>query len=97
VIAIDQDPGGVQGTLLSSSGDGEVWVKPLIDGSRAVALLNRSSTPRRIETSASAVGLPPAPSYAVRNLWTHTTSSTGGSIGAEVGGDSTVLLLVSAR
>jgi alpha-galactosidase len=97
VIAIDQDPAGVQGTLVSSSGAAEVWVKPLIDGSRAVALLNRGATPRRIETSASAVGLPPASSYAVRNLWTHTTSSTGGSIGAEVGGDSTVLLRVSAR
>ncbi len=29
VIAIDQDPAGVQGTLLSSAGNGEVWVKPL--------------------------------------------------------------------
>jgi alpha-galactosidase len=51
----------------------------------------------RIETSAGAVGLAVAPSYAVRNLWTHTTSSTGGGIGAEVGGDSTVLLRVYPR
>jgi alpha-galactosidase len=97
VIAIDQDPGGAQGTLLSSAGSGEVWVKPLIDGSRAVALLNRGSSATRIETSASAVDLPPASSYALRNVWTHTTSSTGGSIGAEVAGDGTVLLRVSAR
>ncbi len=97
VTAIDQDPGGVQGTLLSSSGNGEVWVKPLVDGSRAVALLNRGSSARRIETSASAVGLPSASSYAVRNVWTHDVSSTGGLIGAEVPGDSTVLLRVSAR
>jgi alpha-galactosidase len=94
VIGLDQDPAGVQGTLLSSSGNGEVWVKPLVDGSRAVALLNRGSSAMRIETSASAVGLPAASSYAVRNLWTHTTSSTGGGIGAEVGGDSTVLLRI---
>ncbi len=97
VIAIDQDPGGVQGTLLSSSGNGEVWVKPLVDGSRAVALLNRGSSARRIETSASAVGLAAAPSYAVRNVWTHGLSSTGGAISVEVPGDSTVLLRVSAR
>ncbi len=95
VIAIDQDPGGAQGTLLSSTADGQVWVKPLIDGSRAVALLNRSSSATRIQTSAAALGLPPASSYALRNLWTHTTSSTRGSIGAEVPGDSTVLLRVS--
>jgi alpha-galactosidase len=97
VIAVDQDPAGVQGTLLSSSGNGEVWVKPLVDGSRAIALLNRGSSAMRIETSASAVGLPAASNYGVRNLWTHTTSSTGGGIGAEVGGDSTVLLRVYPR
>jgi hypothetical protein len=95
VIAIDQDPGGIQGTLLSSSGNGEVWVKPLIDGSRAVALLNRGSSATWIETSASAVGLPSSSSYAVRNVWTHDVSSTGGLISAEVPGDSTVLLRVS--
>ena len=97
VIAIDQDPGGVQGTLLSSAGNGQVWVKPLIDGQRAVALLNRGSSATKIQTSTSAVGLPPASSYALRNVWTHTTSSTGGSIVAEVPPDSTVLLRASAR
>jgi alpha-galactosidase len=97
VIAIDQDPAGVQGTLLSTAGNGQVWVKPLINGARAVALLNRGSNPTRIETRASAVGLPSASSYALRNLWTHTTSSTGGLISAEVPADSTLLLRVSAR
>jgi alpha-galactosidase len=97
VIAIDQDPAGVQGTLLSSSGDGEVWVKPLIGGSRALALLNRGSTARRITTSATAAGLPAASSYVLRNVWTHTTSTTHGRISAEVPGDGTVLLRASPR
>jgi alpha-galactosidase len=99
VIAVDQDPAGVQGTLLStsSSGNGQVWVKPLSDGSRAVALLNRGSSATFITTSAQAVGLPAASSYTLRNLWTHKTSSTGGTISAEVPGDGTVLLRVSAR
>ncbi|MGA2452842.1 MAG: glycoside hydrolase family 27 protein [Solirubrobacteraceae bacterium] len=97
VIAIDQDPAGVQGTLLSTTGNGQVWVKPLVDGSRAVALLNRGAGPAHIETSASAVGLPSASSYAVRNVWTHDVSSTGGLLSVEVPGDSTVLLRVSAR
>ncbi|MFZ2112730.1 MAG: glycoside hydrolase family 27 protein [Solirubrobacteraceae bacterium] len=95
VIAVDQDPGGVQGTLLAASGNGQVWVKPLIGGSRAVALLNRGSSAVRIETNASAVGMYPATSYTLRNLWTHAMSSTSGSIGAEVPGDSVVLLRVS--
>jgi len=97
VIAIDQDPAGIQGTLLSSAGNGQVWVKPLIDGSRAIALLNRGSSAIRIETSGSAVGLPSASSYSVRNVWTHDVSSTGGLISAEVPGDGTVLLRVAAR
>jgi alpha-galactosidase len=97
VIAIDQDPAGVQGTLLSTSGNGQVWVKPLVDGSRAVAFLNRGSSATTITTSASAVGLPSASSYALRNVWTHTTGSTGGTISAYVPGDSTVLLRASAR
>jgi alpha-galactosidase len=97
VIAVDQDPAGVQGTLLSSAGNGEVWVKPLVDGSRAVALLNRGSSAIRIETSASGIGLPPAPSYTLRNLWTHDVSSTGGLISAEVPPDSTVMLRAAPR
>jgi alpha-galactosidase len=95
LIAIDQDPAGVQGTLAGSSGAGQVWVKPLGDGSRAVALLNRSSAPLRIATSANAVGLPSGGPYLVRNVWTHTTRSSSGAISAYVGGDSTVLLRVS--
>ncbi len=97
VIAIDQDPAGVQGTLLSTTGNGEVWVKPLVDGSRAVALVNRGSSAARIQTSTSAVGLPSASSYALRNLWTHDVSTTSGLISIEVPGDSTVLLRVSVR
>lgn len=95
VIAVDQDRAGVQGTLVSSFGEGEVWVKPLSDGSRAVALLNRGSTPMTISTSALAIGMPHAASYSLRNLWTHATETTEGPIGASVPGESTVLLRVS--
>jgi Alpha galactosidase A/Alpha galactosidase C-terminal beta sandwich domain len=95
VISIDQDPGGAQGTLLSTSGNGQVWVKPLIGGSRAVALLNRSTSTVRVATSANAVGMSAAPSYTLHDLWTHSTSSTSGPISANVPGDSVVLLRVA--
>jgi alpha-galactosidase len=97
VIAIDQDPAGLQGTLVSSAGSGQVWVRPLVDGSRAVALLNRGGSPVKIRTSATAVGLPGAGRYLLRNVWTHTTARTHGPISAEVRGDSAVLLRVTAR
>ena len=96
VIAIDQDPLGAQATLVSSQGAAQVWVKPLADGSRAVALLNRGSVPLRIETSVAAIGMPAARRYTVRDLWAHRTSATPGSLRAEVGRDSTVLLRVAA-
>jgi alpha-galactosidase len=94
VIAIDQDPAGIQGTLHSSKGNAQVWAKPLSDGSRAVALLNRGSTPLTISTSAQAVGMAPAASYSLRNLWTHSTSASASAISAQVPGESTVLLRV---
>ena len=97
VIAIDQDPAGVQGTLLSSSGGGQVWVKPLDDGSRAVALLNQGASTATIATSAHAVGMAQASSYTLRNLWTHTTATTSGAIRATVPAYTTVLLRVAAQ
>ena len=95
VIAIDQDPAGVQGTLVASAGNAEVWVKPLSDGSRAVALLNRGPTPLTIGASAAGVGLPRAARYTVRDVWAHRTTTTTGSIMATVPGDGTMLYRVS--
>jgi alpha-galactosidase len=94
-IAIDQDPAGQQARLLSSSGSGEVWVKSLANGTRAVALLNRSSKTLEVTTSAAAVGMPTANAYQLRNVWSGAVTSTTGGIGASVPGESTVLLRVS--
>jgi alpha-galactosidase len=44
VIAIDQDPAGIQGDRVRSEGPFEIWAKPLADGSKAVALFNREDT-----------------------------------------------------
>jgi len=95
VIAVDQDPAGIQGTLVSWSGNGEVWEKPLIEDNYAVALLNRGSAAMNISTSAAALGLPAAHSYTVTNLWTNRRSSSTGSFSSQVQGDSTVMLRVS--
>jgi alpha-galactosidase len=69
VIAIDQDPLGVQAKRVAKDGDGEVWVRPLADGGRAVALLNRSSTPRRIAVRWTDLGYPAGLSLKARDLW----------------------------
>ena len=97
VIAIDQDPAGVQGWLIqgSVSANGEAFEKPLADGSYAIALLNRGSTAQAVTTSTSAAGMPAATSYHVLNVWSDAQSSTTAALTATVPAYSTVLLRVS--
>lgn len=71
VIAVDQDPLGVQGRVVIERGyGGQVWMKPLADGSKAVAFVNY--TPRELSQYVrwSQIGLPPGPA-SVRDLWAH--------------------------
>lgn len=96
VIAVDQDPLGKQGTVVSSAGGRWVVAKEMKDGSRAVALFNESDTAQRIATTAAAVGLPRAPAYTLRDLWQHRGYNTAGTIAATVPAHGTVLLRVSA-
>jgi alpha-galactosidase len=96
VIAVDQDPLGRQGTVVSSAGGRWVVAKEMKDGSRAVALFNESGRPQRIATTAAAVGLPAAAGYGLRDLWRHETLHTAGTIAATVPAHGTVLVRVFA-
>jgi alpha-galactosidase len=95
VIAIDQDPAGAQGVEELASGNGEVWIKPLVHSNWAIALLNRGSTPMAISASAAALKLPAASSWHVTNVWSGAASTSNGSFAAQVPPYSTVLLQVS--
>jgi alpha-galactosidase len=79
VIAVDQDPLVIGGRALP--GNGRIMVKPLVDGSVAVALFNPDPQPASIQTSATAIGLNSARCYTVRDLWTHTDTTSRGDIG----------------
>jgi len=71
VIAVDQDSLGVQGRKVLDRGYGaQVWVKPLADGSRAVAVLNLSEKEADLYLRWSDIGLPPG-AASVRDLWAH--------------------------
>ncbi|MEU9588872.1 NPCBM/NEW2 domain-containing protein [Streptomyces sp. NPDC048193] len=96
VIAVDQDPLGKQGTVVSSEGGRWVVAKEMRDGSRAVALFNESDSPQRITTDAQAVGLPKAHAYTLRDLWQHRSYHTAGTLSATVPAHGTVLLRVRA-
>lgn len=67
VLAVDQDELGLQGTRALQNGKNEVWVKPLADGSLAVALYNRGDVPS--DVSATWADLKLTGKRPVRDLW----------------------------
>jgi len=69
VIAVDQDPLGMQGRKVKDNGPQEVWMKPLADGSRAVILFNRGTEAGPITVAWEDIGYPDHLSAAVRDLW----------------------------
>jgi alpha-galactosidase len=69
VIAVNQDPLGVQGRRVRDEGAKEVWMKPLADGSRAVILFNRGSEAGEIYTTWEDIGLAPGTRARLRDLW----------------------------
>jgi alpha-galactosidase len=77
VIAIDQDPAGIQGRIVNDQGDLEVWVKPFGSENgtdKAVALFNRSGSSVTITANWSDIGL--SGSASVRDLWEHADLGT---------------------
>ncbi len=74
VIAVDQDALGVQGDRVHATGPFEVWMKPLQDGSKAVALFNRSESDYPITVQLKDVGFD-GPVQA-RDLWSHADLGT---------------------
>ena len=71
VIAVDQDPLGVQGRRVWQDGEREVWVKPLSGGDRAVLLFNRGERPAEIAFNWDQLDYPRALRANVRDLWAH--------------------------
>lgn len=69
VIAVDQDGLGAQGDRVHESGPYEVWMKPLSDGSKAVALFNRSEAVYPITVHFKDIGF--NGSVHARDLWAH--------------------------
>jgi alpha-galactosidase len=72
VIAVDQDWGGQQGSLLRTDGNTQVWVKPMKDHSKAVLLLNRGTSPTSISVALADLGFTPSNKFQAIDLWSHT-------------------------
>jgi len=71
VIAVDQDPAGIQGARMRVKGLTEQWMRPLSDGSRAVVLFNRAESAARIRVQWTDIGRKSTDVLPVRDLWKH--------------------------
>lgn len=97
VVAVDQDPRGLQGVKVAEDTTGlQVYGKVLSgSGNRAVVLLNRTSAARNITVRWSDLGLTDA-SATVRDLWTRSdVGSHGTSYTTSVPAGGSVLLTVT--
>jgi alpha-galactosidase len=94
LIAIDQDPLGLQATQISNDGTRRVLAKRLSNGDVAVALFNQGSSTTTVTTTAAAIGKS-GTSFTLRDAWTNATSTTSGTISASVAAHGTVVYRVS--
>ena len=93
VIAVDQDPAGIQGDRVSAEGPIEIWVRPLKDGSKAVGIFNRHPHAMKTEVEFGKLGFTGA--VKARDLWQEKDlGSLQGPYGVEVPGHGVVLLRV---
>lgn len=95
VIAVDQDPLGKQGTMVSSSGGLDVLAKPLANGDVSVALFNETGSTATITTTAAAIGKTGASTYTLTDLWSGSSSTTSGTVSASVPAHGTVMYRVA--
>lgn len=70
IIALDQDPAGNQAVLAYDSDDLQIYVKTLADGTKAVAVLNRTSAPLNAELTAAHLKFSADGPISLTNLWT---------------------------
>jgi alpha-galactosidase len=91
VLNLDQDPLGRAAIPLQQDWTGEIWVKVLAGGDRAIGLFDRGDQPRSIALRFAELGI--AGRQSVRDLWKHAdVGVSDGQISVEVRPHGAVLL-----
>ena len=94
LIAINQDPLGLQAVQVAFDGTRRVLAKRLSNGDVAVALFNQGGSTTTISTTAAAIGLSGGP-FTLRDAWTDAVTTTTGTISATVPAHGTAVFRVS--
>ncbi|MFE0008310.1 ricin-type beta-trefoil lectin domain protein, partial [Streptomyces erythrochromogenes] len=96
MIALDQDPMGRQGSVVSSNATFEILVRPLANGDRAVAVLNRSANTRDIRVPLDEIGLTECTADA-QDLWSGARSEVSDALTGKLAGHDTAVWRLSPR
>ncbi|MDW5266939.1 MULTISPECIES: glycoside hydrolase family 27 protein [Acidobacteriaceae] len=97
VIAVDQDPAGVQGHIVQFGETYDVLAKPLSNGDVAVVLYNKGSAPKKIATTATLAGFKSPSSLKLKNLVSKSITTSKGTIEAIVPPHGSVIYRVTAQ
>ncbi|MEV7416790.1 ricin-type beta-trefoil lectin domain protein [Streptomyces sp. NPDC089919] len=97
LIELDQDPMGRQAAVLATDGSTDLLARPLANGDRAVAVLNRTSAARRAVVRLADLGFPSECTVRTRNLWTGATGSTRTELSATVPAHGTAVWRLTPR
>ncbi|MEV6728327.1 MULTISPECIES: ricin-type beta-trefoil lectin domain protein [unclassified Streptomyces] len=96
LIALDQDPMGRQGAVLSANATFEVLARPLANGDRAVAVLNRSAGTRDISVPLSDIGLYSC-TVDAKDLWSGKSTEVSTSLTGKVAAHDTAVFRLTPR
>ncbi|CAI9302578.1 unnamed protein product [Lactuca saligna] len=102
VIAVNQDPLGIQGRKVKVSGTDDclqVWAGPLSGNRFAVVLWNRCSEGETIQVSWDTLGLDSSITLSIRDLWKHEDVVTDavGSFGVAVDAHSCEMFILTPK
>lgn len=96
LIALDQDPMGRQGAVVSSNATFDILVRPLANGDRAVAVLNRSGAARGIRVPLDEIGLASC-TVDAKDLWSGERREVSGALTGTLAAHDTAVWRLTPR
>jgi hypothetical protein len=97
IVALNQDSAGNQAVLAYDSEEAQTFVKTLADGSKAVAIFNRTSTPMKAILTAEQLKLQPDAAVSLKNLWTGQSQTFRKELTVELAPRETLVFRVSGQ
>jgi hypothetical protein len=97
IVALNQDTAGNQAVLAYDSEEVQTFVKTLADGSKAVALFNRTAAPIKASLTAEQLKLKPEAQIGLRNLWTGQTQTFRKELPVELAPHETLVFRVTGQ